>query len=183
MYVAGTDFTPGVTTQLTLPAAPGSVTNMWVFFDAAYQDDTQIQSIVGTTLTFNSAIPVGITKVTVKIGTTVAIGIPGNGTITDSMVAAGSKLSNRLKYIVYAQDFGAVGNWNGVTGTNDTAAIQSALNSFTIAGARSILAVCHIWLIPSRFLKTSASWAIWKILNRPSHRQPKTTTRGARSFV
>ncbi|QTO46307.1 tail fiber domain-containing protein [Burkholderia latens] len=134
VYVAGTDFTPGVTTQLTLPAAPGSVTNMWVFFDAAYQDDTQIQSIVGTTLTFNSAIPVGITKVTVKIGTTVAIGIPGNGTITDSMVAAGSKLSNRLKYIVYAQDFGAVGNWNGVTGTNDTAAIQSALNSFTIAG-------------------------------------------------
>jgi hypothetical protein len=34
-FVSGTDFTPGVTTSLTLPVAPGAIANTWIHFDAA----------------------------------------------------------------------------------------------------------------------------------------------------
>lgn len=65
-FVAGTDFTPGTTATLTLPDAFGSVSRLWVFFDPLFQGDDQISSLVGTTLTFTSPIPIGTGKVYVK---------------------------------------------------------------------------------------------------------------------
>lgn len=59
-------FTAGVSTSVTLPNSFGAVSRLWVFFDAAFQGDDQIASLVGTTLTFTSAIPVGVSKVYVK---------------------------------------------------------------------------------------------------------------------
>lgn len=87
VFVSGTDFTPGTTEQLTLTVNPGSIFNTWIFFDGTYQADDQIASLNGVTLTFASPIPVGVSKVTVKIGTTVAIGIPGNGTVGPNQLA------------------------------------------------------------------------------------------------
>jgi hypothetical protein len=113
VFIAGTDFTPGTTTQLTLSVGAGSITNTWIFFDAAYQADNSIASLNGTTLTFTTPIPVGVQTVTVKIGTTIAI-----GTVDDSNVKSGSKLYNRITDFYDVRDFGAVGN--GVT--DDTAA-------------------------------------------------------------
>jgi hypothetical protein len=55
-FVAGTDFTPGTTTVLTLPSAPGAVSNMWMFFDGVYQADDQVASLVGLTLTLAPSI-------------------------------------------------------------------------------------------------------------------------------
>jgi hypothetical protein len=81
VFVSGTDFTPGTTTVLTLTANPGSITNTWIFFDGFYQADDQIASLSAATLTFKSPIPVGVQEVTVKFGTTVAIGVPGDGTV------------------------------------------------------------------------------------------------------
>jgi hypothetical protein len=105
-YVAGTDFTPGTTTQLTLPVAPGAVSNMWVFFDAAFQADDQF-SVSGATLTFNTPIPVGVQEVNVKIGTTVAIGTPGNGTVGDSQLAWGSTLTRVFASIAALRSAGS----------------------------------------------------------------------------
>lgn len=65
-FVSGTDFTPGTTTTLTLPNSFGAISRIWVFFDATFQGDDQIASLVGTTLTFTSAIPVGTSRVYVK---------------------------------------------------------------------------------------------------------------------
>jgi hypothetical protein len=74
-FVSGTGFTPGTTTALTLPNSFGAISRLWVFFDAAYQGDDQIASLVGTTLTFNSAIPVGTQRVYVKGLLQSAIGV------------------------------------------------------------------------------------------------------------
>lgn len=59
-------FTPGVSTAVTLPNSFGAISRLWVFFDGVFQGDDQIASLVGTTLTFTAAIPVGVTKVYVK---------------------------------------------------------------------------------------------------------------------
>jgi hypothetical protein len=64
-FSSGSDFTPGVTTSLTLSNTFANAAQLWVFFDAAFQGDDQYL-LSGTTLTFTSAIPVGVSKVYVK---------------------------------------------------------------------------------------------------------------------
>lgn len=86
-YVAGTDFTPGVTTQLQLPTNPGAVSNIWIFFDGVYQADDQVQSLTGSTLTFNSPIPVGVQEVNIKCGSQLSVGTPGAGSVGDTQLA------------------------------------------------------------------------------------------------
>jgi hypothetical protein len=64
-FSSGVNFTPGVTTALTLSNAFTNGMQIWVFFDGTFQGDDQY-SLSGTTLTFTSAIPVGVSKVYVK---------------------------------------------------------------------------------------------------------------------
>lgn len=61
-FATGVDFTPNVTTSLTLSKSYSSV---WVGFDADDQGPDSY-SLSGTTLTFTSPIPLGISKVFVK---------------------------------------------------------------------------------------------------------------------
>ena len=65
MFVSGTGFTPGVTTNLSLANTFTNGAQVWVFFDGTFQGDDQY-SLSGTTLTFTSAIPVGVGTVYVK---------------------------------------------------------------------------------------------------------------------
>lgn len=64
-FTSGTDFTPGTTTSLTLKESFSSAAQLLVFFDGTFQGDDQY-SLTRTTLTFTSAIPVGVSKVYVK---------------------------------------------------------------------------------------------------------------------
>lgn len=61
-FVSGTDFTPGVTTSLTLSKSYASAAAVLVHFDGTFQGSDQY-AIGGTTITFTSAIPVGVSTV------------------------------------------------------------------------------------------------------------------------
>lgn len=64
-FAAGVDFTAGTTTSLTLSQPYGAQANLIVTFDGSWQGADQF-SLSGKTLTFTSAIPVGVAKVYVK---------------------------------------------------------------------------------------------------------------------
>jgi hypothetical protein len=52
-----------------------------------------------------------------------------NGLVKSTGSTTARSLANRFADVVNVRDFGAVGDWNGTTGTDDTAAFQAALNS------------------------------------------------------
>jgi hypothetical protein len=64
-FASGVDFVGGTTTSLTLSQPYGAQANLIVVFDALWQGADQF-SLSGKTLTFTSAIPVGVQKVYVK---------------------------------------------------------------------------------------------------------------------
>jgi hypothetical protein len=149
-FTASVDFTPGVTTTLTLPAAPGTPSNLWVFFDAGFQADDQY-TISGTTLTFNSAIPVGVQEVNVKIGSTLTLGVPAAGSIVDTSIAISSKLYNRINDIIDVKDFGAVGNGT----TDDTNAFKLAIAYANAKGGATVFVPAGKYLISSPLVFSS----------------------------
>lgn len=62
IFTAGTNFTPGTTTVLTLSKVYTSAASVMVHFDGTFQATDQY-SVSGSTITFTSAIPVGTSKV------------------------------------------------------------------------------------------------------------------------
>ena len=86
------DFTPGVTTQLTLSRAPGSPANLEVFFDALYQGPDQ-WSLNGAQITFSTPIPGGVQKVFARTGTVLSLNIPAAGSVGDDQLAWGESLT------------------------------------------------------------------------------------------
>jgi hypothetical protein len=68
VYDDTVDFTAGTSTTLTLASTPASEANIMVFFDGVWQASTE-WSFVATTITFGSAIPVGVARVEIRIFT------------------------------------------------------------------------------------------------------------------
>jgi len=153
-FAAGSGFTPGTTTTLTLTVAPGSIQNTWIYFDGVYQADNSIASLNGTTLTFNAPIPVGTQLVTVKIGSTIAVGTPGDGTVTGAKLSIGATPSpnntNNVPTLIgiYGQNlykvkipiltpemFGAVGD----NSTDDTVALQALATQLRAQGGGVVI--------------------------------------------
>lgn len=84
-FLAGSDFTAGSSTTLTLtetPIAP-SADALDIFFDAANQQESEwAYNAASGVVTFTSAIPLGVSKIEAKWITPLSIGAPGDGTVS-----------------------------------------------------------------------------------------------------
>lgn len=96
-FTAGTDFTAGSTTTLTITYNPGSANNIDIYFDGQYQHHDQ-WSISGNTITFTAAIPLGTSVVEVKYGNSVAINVPADASVTMA------KLSSAVQAALYRKN-------------------------------------------------------------------------------
>lgn len=96
VFVAGTDFTPDVTTSLTLSRAPISAGNCWAYWDGVAQLDF---SLNGTTINFPTPIPSGISRVYVRIGTTLSQGVPPQQSVGDDQLVWGTSLRHNFNSI------------------------------------------------------------------------------------
>lgn len=124
MAAAGTNqFAPGFSTNLTLIGYYGIKSNLWVNFDGAAQGEDTF-NLNGYVLAFNNPIPVGIQEVYVKGGTTLTVGTPGAGTVTDSSIASGTKLSTLITHL---RDITYYGVSTSGTDTANAAAINTGL--------------------------------------------------------
>jgi Pectate lyase superfamily protein len=161
-FLAGTDFTAGTTTSLTLPSTPASTDLVSITFDGIGQNKNT-WSLAGAVVTFNAAIPTNTQVVEAKWSTssTVAgvgsIGLssaPLNGAVTVSSltgmisqagqnIAIGlgnflSGLANAVSRTVFSKlsDFTNIQDFGAVCNgtTDDTTAIQNAMNAVPSGG-------------------------------------------------
>jgi len=86
-FTDGGGFTAGSSTTVTLTEDPGSENNTWVFFDGVYQEKSEY-SVSGTTVTFTSAIPSGVSSIDVVYGTTLSVGVPSDTSVTLAKIAS-----------------------------------------------------------------------------------------------
>lgn len=121
-FSSGSGFTPDVTTQLVLSRSPINKANCWVYWDGVPQLDF---SVAANILTFPTPIPTGVSNVYVRTGTTLSLGLPAQGSVTDDSIAAGTKLFVRINNEVSLTDpaFGA--RMDGTT--DDSVAFNAAV--------------------------------------------------------
>lgn len=96
-FIAGTDYTAGTTTVLTLPSAPASANILQVLFDGVVQSHNT-WGLSGTTLTFNSAIPLNVQVVEASFytgggSTSSPGGVTGNIQYNNGGLFAGASFS------------------------------------------------------------------------------------------
>lgn len=91
-FVAGSGFTAGTTTQLTLTNTPlpASASALFIAFDGVIQHPSKWSLNVSTNIiTFTAAIPVGVSEVYCYWFKDIAVGTPTDGTVTPPKIATG----------------------------------------------------------------------------------------------
>lgn len=108
-FSAGTDFTAGTTTTLTLTETPlpSSKDALDVYFDTGYQQENTFSYNPTTgVVTFSSPIPIGTQKVQFSWGTPLAIGTPADGTVTTPKIADANVTLAKIQNISTARVLG-----------------------------------------------------------------------------
>ena len=93
-YTAGSGFTAGSTTTLTLSEDPGSENACEVSFDGILQHGSTFTHS-GTTLTFSSAIPTGVSEVQVRHAGAIPATTPADASVTQAKL--GNEAVNEAK--------------------------------------------------------------------------------------
>lgn len=105
IFVAGTNFTAGTTTSLTLAGTYGSINNILVMADAAVQTDC---TLTGQTLGFNPTVPAGTQQIVIIGWPSRSIGVPANSSVGDVQLAYGPTLSRNFTSIAALRAVGDV---------------------------------------------------------------------------
>lgn len=142
-FVAGTDFTAGSTTTLTLTSAPAAAANLYISFDGIDQHHTT-WSLSGLVVTFSSAIPTGTAEVecawtsstiTPYIGLNATIDVRSGDGSTVGFTMTGTPVSANAINIyvggVYQQK--STYTWNGTTGITFSEAPPNVANNIEIS--------------------------------------------------
>lgn len=112
-WTAGTDYTAGTSTSVTLSRAYGTKANLGTVMMAGVGQDPNTYSLNGTTLTFldgngnPTPIPAYVSRVWCVGGTTLSTQIPPDQSITDAKLAPGSRVYNRSFFSVDLMEYGA----------------------------------------------------------------------------
>ena len=126
----------GSTTAFTLGIAPFSENNTQVYIDGVYQEKGTY-SVSGTTLTFSTA-PPNLSGIEVMVVEVLPSGSNSAANVTFKQAGSSTQrtVQAKLEESVSVKDFGAVGDSNGTTGngTDDTAAIQAAIDYANLTG-------------------------------------------------
>lgn len=83
-FKTGVDFTPDVTTRLPLSRDPINAANCWAYWDGGEQLDFTLSPGF---INFPNPIPTGISRVMVRIGTTLSLNTPAQGSVDDDKIA------------------------------------------------------------------------------------------------
>ena len=149
-FVNNTATGDGSTTTFGLTSAPGVKNNIQIYIDGVYQNKATY-SISGASVTFSEAPPVGA-SIEFIIGQAVTAISGDSDAITYTQGASGSQertVTSKLQEFVSVKDFGAIGDG----ATDDTAAIQAAINS----GTKTIFFPRGIYFVGTQLTVGSAS--------------------------
>ena len=146
VFVSPTNFTAGVTTQLTLTADPGNKDNTTITrttsgASVVYTRDQY--SIVGSVITFTAVIPANTTRIEVAYLLTYQVNTVDAANATWNAAQAGAvarSVRDKLREtILSAKDYGALGDSTGSgAGTDDTVSLGKARDAITTAGGGNI---------------------------------------------
>lgn len=162
----------GSTVAFTLSGDPGTENNTQVFVGGVYQEkDTY--SVSGTTLTFSAAPPSGTSNIEVVWAQPLAIGVPGDGTVSTAKIADGAVTTAKIADLAVTS--GKIAD--GAVATADIA--DSAVTTAKIANANVTIAKLSATGTPdsTTFLRGDGSWQTAG--GTPTTAQVLTATAGA----
>ena len=134
-------------TVITLAGTYGSLNNIRVYFDAAYQGINQLRSLVGNVLTFMSPIPTGVINIYVDGGNLTVVGIPSNGTVGLAQLAP-----DALNYL--ASTSGTAPSFTGPVTISSTNSANSLIVTDTGVNGANIKLVGNGPTTPNKFIRS-----------------------------